>query len=601
MDSDKDVLTLVEMGFSREQAIEALSATGNDVPSAIAHLFGDVQEPVPAEPRRAVPPTLVPESVLLNNPQDVPKVFPRYPSYATECPSQDMAAYSDDWNANEATMKVSEETNFIHIEDQENSMASMSLEASLIVDSLDSEPQVSLPPNIKSKNHLFPMIFTEKKTHKCWIPLISILATYSPFAKAVLEASDDSHVVKQLQRIVYFINNFSRSKRWYIDASSIASAIPSGPNYQYMDEEVVLHMLEELMTAVPSLHPVLESFIEGEEDDVRKELLVLEIDSDSRYLSLYQTLNELFWQKDYSLLGRVKYETVAPVITFQLISDEDAYTSSFELEDTLYPEIYSDKCVVPIMKQIESIKRAQTAQHVLNRKLMNFKFFKGENIDEFLKTTKQVLEGPAPAASEDIQALMSQLQNARTSELSKQETHKEEASSERLRLFDKVLLTTPDLRAYSLIGVIISESKYYVRQGNQWIHMEECDVIDFDEVKDVVREVTRRGPHVVTLIYVESSQFGDVEFIENAPELKSADSARKESDLLSDEDLIDLRSQEDQTAPCQAESPKSTPQPQISCDSDRTEDVGTSPDRKNWKISVSAKLARKFKAEEEAV
>lgn len=554
MSSNPDVDTLIEMGFTREQAMSALGVTGNDVTRAIAHLFGEPQALQPALPERSAPPPPPSEAtVSLSNPEEVPQILGSQAvsgntegSFYQDYPS---SGFTEEWDANETTIKDMDEveTEMLHIEDQERTTASSSAAASMNSDDLDSDSNINYPVNVKDASHIFPVILNKNSGNKCWAAILSILSSYATFSKIVLEAEEDSDMVKELQRIVYFINNFEKSKRWYVNANTSSETLPTKPNYQYMDEEVVLNMCNQLMDAVPQLKSLFESYVESSEDDVNKSLAVLEIEAEYRYPSLYQSLNELFWQKDFSLLGVVKYHSVAPLVTYQLLCDEESYTTPFNLEEIFYPEIYSAKCEAAIREQIETIKRAQLSQQALSRHLLDLNFFEGKRIDEILKTTKNALQGGSYGASEDILSLLSQLQLARDNEIKNQAAYKEEASPERLRLFDKVVAAVPSLKPYILIGVIISESRYFIRQTSGWVQMEDYEAIDFDELRDIVRHVSRIGPHVITLMYAEASTMGRVQFIEKSnPEEESA--MRRNSEAL-----ISLDSTELELSACKTE------------------------------------------------
>lgn len=551
MSSKLDVDTLIEMGFTREQAIEALEATGNDVTRAIAHLFGEpsASQPPVLPGRDAPPPPPLSSGTMatLSNPEEVPQILgSRAVSRSTESPFyQDYptSGYTEEWDANETTIKdvdeAEAEVEMLHVEDQEKTTANSSAVLSMSSDSLDSDSDIEYPTNLKDASHIFPVILNKNPGNKCWAPLLCILSSYAPFSKIVLESANDSNLVKELKRIVYFINNFDKSKRWYVKANTSGEFLPTEPNYQYMDDEVVMNMCTQLMDSIPELRLLFESFVESSDDDINKGLAVLEIESESRYPTLYQSLNELFWQRDFSLLGVVKYHSVAPLVTYQLLCDEESYSTPFQLDEIIHPEIYSAKCEAAIRDQIESIKQAQLSQQALSRKLMNYNFFEGKRIDQMLETTKQALEGEAYGASEDILSLLSQLKIAKETEIKNQAIFKENASPERLRLFDKVLAAVPFLKSYILIGVIISECRYFIRYKGAWIQMEEYEAIDFEELKDIVRHASRIGPHVITLMYADASTIGDVEFIKKL-EPKTESVARKNSEILIDFDSDDL-------------------------------------------------------------
>lgn len=597
------------MGFSRKQAIEALEATGNDVTNAIAHLFGDLPPAPPSLPLRdsSVQPQT---SVQIRNPNEIPQFVGEYASSAgsdpfADYPSLQKPGYSEEWDANETTIKESDEVDLVHIEDQ-NGSESVSIQQEIErSDTLDSDMSFALPENIKTERNLFPMILAKDQKNKCWPPLLSILCSYLPFAKAVLEADATDDVVKDLQRIVYFFMHYSESKRWYIDASRITEAFLREANFQFMDEEVVLRMIEKLVATVPTLRDIFVTLIETSDDENKADLMVLEVESDSRLPTLYETLNEMIWHKDFSMLGCVKFDTVAPLMTYQLVCDEETYTTPFDLCEIHYPEIYSALYVDTIKEQIELIKQAQTAHHELARKLMGLNFFEGKRIDNMLDASKTALANLSNGVSEDLSSLKSQLSELRTTELANQSKYKETASPERLKSFDKIILANPQLKAYILIGVIISESKFYVRSNNQWIQMEDNEAIEFDEVKEIVRDVSRRGPHVITLIYADSTTLIKSENEITTDPLESASS-----------DLIELDSASLELQACKSEGsaevtefPEVTHEPQElkkiekaeAEPTDLTEVPEKSQTKENSTIRVKPELAQQFAAEESDV
>ena len=69
MKSDDNIKKLTEMGFSEEQAVNALNITKNDVESAIAYLFEDpIEIDTPSTNDQLVPYN---DSVNVLNPNDI--------------------------------------------------------------------------------------------------------------------------------------------------------------------------------------------------------------------------------------------------------------------------------------------------------------------------------------------------------------------------------------------------------------------------------------------------------------------------------------------------------------------------------------------------
>ncbi|QBM89215.1 UBA/TS-N domain-containing protein [Metschnikowia aff. pulcherrima] len=511
MVNDSQIEMLQEMGFLRQQASEALTVSGNDLNKAIAFLFGEDDgssgagtQQLPYDVEQGVNHIL--DSVNIQNPHDIPNFVGLY---ASTTPLEEVRHYerpiSDDSVAPSSDSLVN-----MHESMKENMVdyPSVNLAPSSSSDSLEDAILNSLlneeeyPENIKTDLTNVPMILSKTRDVRCWVPLLMILAHSSAFAVPILELKSELPFVQEVQKIVYFMHKFNESKRWYVDTDQLATFLgKQGPRGSYHEEEMVLGMIDYLMSQEPALRPIFESMVQSLDEEIDKDLTVLEIDADSRGTTLYDTLNELFWQKDFEFLGKIKYSSVAPIVTYQLVADSDTVCVPFLLQETIYPEIYSDKAEARVRDEIHSIKRAQMDYHTLNRKLMDFNFFEGKKIDGILSQTAAALHQTNPGASDDILGLAEQLKTCRLSEIQNQDRAKINASPERLTLFENIIADLPNLRPYKLIGVIFSESRYFVRASDTWIDMDAGVTVDFANVRSTVENCA--GPHLITLIYEE--------------------------------------------------------------------------------------------------
>ncbi|OBA21682.1 hypothetical protein METBIDRAFT_14494, partial [Metschnikowia bicuspidata var. bicuspidata NRRL YB-4993] len=488
MDKDSQIKMLQEMGFLNNQAMEALSASGNDLNKAIAYLFGEVDAssgagtqlaPYDVESEQIG----IADSVGISNPHDIPEFLTLF--------------VNEEGNMAEA---MKENQGPFYSSNSASSSSSSSLEE-VEDDSLLEEPEEEYPENVKTEFTNVPFLLSKRNKARSWVPLILILTHSSIFAGPVLQLRSKLSFIRELQQIVYFVQNFDNSKRWYHDTDKLAKILENdGPCGSLQDEELILNIIDFLMRKEPALKPIFESMVQSLDEDISNNLTVLEIDSDSRGSTLYETLNELFWQKDFEFLGRIKYSSVAPIVTYQLLAaDSNTSHVPFQLLEIMYPEIYSDKALGRVREEIHLIKRAQMEYQKLNRKLMDLNFFEGKKIDGLLLQTASALQENNPNASEDLRELANLLQELRFAELENQAQAKSNASPQRLALLESIICDLPDLRAYNLVGVIFSETKYFVRAGENWVDMDGGVTIDYASVANAVER--RIGSQNITLVY----------------------------------------------------------------------------------------------------
>lgn len=538
MDSEEQAQTLMEMGFSHEQAQEALQATSHDLPKAIAYLFGelDTQGTGTQQSPFVLDQTPLEDTVAVSNPQDMPN-FASFPSLRSlPKPIVEMEEDIDMSERNEDAMD----------RDSDN------------LSSGEIDFESDLPPNEKTEGHLFPVLLTtNSRYHQYWAPLLLILAHQPSFAGAVLDSdlitidtsdSEKSQVnepetenkepasdpetqefgesdavpnawvettpanrfLTSLEGLVKFVQHFNTGSTWYYSLSELQSSLPADLDDGDFDEEVVVTIFEHLMQQIPALRLVLESRVESIEEEISKEITVLEIDVETRNKNLYASLNELFWQKSFSRLGVIKYSHVAPIVTYQLLCEEPSGIL-FELAEFLYPEIYSDKALKGVQGEVDKVDRAFVEMKESSKKKMDYTIFEGKPIRGLLKQTRDILAQDnaedlnSKSSVEELDLLLNLHTEKARAAAEEEEAWHQQASGEELVTYLNTVKANKDLKKYNLLGVVMLASYYYVKSSGAWVDMRDRVVVDFEEIQEIVDQAARMGSGVVTLIYAAES------------------------------------------------------------------------------------------------
>lgn len=493
MIDESQVHMLHEMGFSNEQAVSALELTGNDVTRAIAYLFGEEEILVSDTPRAELSEMETNQTVQVSNPQEIPEFLNQGGSgEATETVAIESiynneysSDYVDDISSMDNTSNGGKKS---HVKKQDYTVSPK------VVSEKD------FGPNIKSEGHLFPVIVSTSDECQIMVSLLMVLSKYSPFVDALLEEKEAMGALRELQRIIYFVINFDRSKRWYINADKFFAEF-NVDMVELDDEDVILNIYEQLMKLHPGLAHILRSWVESVEEEIVKDLTVLEIYNDTRRSTLYQSLNELFWQKNFSKVGDVKYKEIAPVVTFHLAADDGGFTTPFELEEFVYPEIYSDKGSSAVQKQVEKMESARGELEKVRRKTMDLTIFEGKHIDSLLRQTSRSIKSVDSGSAVDLTDLADQIWALRMKENETSKCLQEVALGSELEHYTTVIDGHNSLQRYSLIGVICFGHKSYMRAENKWVEIDERALVDFDAIRLEVKNLTRGALNAVTLIY----------------------------------------------------------------------------------------------------
>lgn len=544
MVDESQILTLMEMGFAREQAIEALENTNNDLTKAIAFLFGEVdepqgtgteQEPINVDSQQeygqysGLYDSYPTSTVSLSNPQDLPEFLHR-PTSPISRPFH---------NPNQPSTEFIENR---HVERNDSSSSSSSSNNDVTMDS-DSSSFDDIPPNVKGPGHLVPVILSRMPGFRYWIPIVSILCHNKQFVEAVLgtqlkQPQSDSLIdleepkvtpdketamessssastnaslpefdfVEELKKIVSFVQNFHSSHEWYISADNLFRSVPvalRSDEYMMSEEEIIVNVFKCIMQKIPDSKPLLESFVESTEEEITKGLTVLEIDVDTRKTNVYETLNELFWQRGFSKLGSIKYQSVAPVVTLHLMADDSNYATPFTVDEKIYPEIYGERVLPIIQREVDKMQEAEQERRGVSKNLMDLNVFEGKRLTSVLRQTTDAVGTVLEEAQEDLTQLTKKLEEMRNNDVQKQRELTDLILGKHMRDFSFVHAEVGDLKSYELQGVIFSDSFYYFRSEGAWVKMESGEIVDFERLAADVSVLTRRGTQPVTLVYAE--------------------------------------------------------------------------------------------------
>jgi hypothetical protein len=551
---------LMDMGFSREMASDALAKSGNDSERAVAFLFGEAtednqpQEPMPASYNSTTDTAnemiKYEDTVAIRNPQDIPPLVPggNFMNYGEsnlkEFETPDYGYQYDDFESNDSSIFetgiLEQRSNFVR---QENT------------------PPVILPTHANIiGNYLVPlvMMFSQLKRFE------AILYENTSFdewnydqnwfkQKLVIEPPQDSDVNTsifhaELQRMIAFLSDLS--ERAFITSDNLVlyfthdvrspMTYPSGEDI----EECIKRFYITLNESNVKFDGLFKSVVESTTEEAKNDFYSFVIDSESRRANIYESLNSLFWTDDENI-GNIRFVEVAPVLTFQLYGDEDSYqVEPFEIQEEFYPEIYSDKYAEMINNLHQQRKNITQERIHLTNDIMSINAFEGKIVRSFLTMSIDHLKSCGKEEeSDDLQNLKTNIIDMRTDLTSKLGDLSAKYAKLDYTKYENILhhideSNLPQPKKYILLGAIVSDTNYFFKSkmlknnDEGWffirpIHSQSqssiiidyaVESIDFEGVKAYISDHTKDAAKQVVLLYGRQDLYDeDIEIEYPAP------------------------------------------------------------------------------------
>lgn len=592
MNSDNNIKKLTEMGFTEDQAVNALKITKNDVESAIAYLFEDpIEIDTPNTNDQLVPYN---DSVNVLNPKDIPDLS-LYQSIPQEYGSVSENVQYDE----ERTEEQDEDIDFEHYEYFEKPIETC------ILDNMANIQRDEEPPVILNKRSGF--------LENYYIPIITVLAQLSEVKTAFLkplgydieydsnwavgkpqnlsipsnleELKESSYkFFIELQKVLGFIEG--QSERSFISGDNLIVNLPNDIKKRLVNnrietvDELLPKLYESLKNNYDNMfgHEVIvdrlfKSSVESVNEELINNIFTFDVDVEYRHKSLYESFNELFWGSELEMLGNVRLIDTSKILTIQLVGDEDSYAdTNFQVDEFFYPGLYSSE-YYPIVSEMNNKRNEIIKERMkISNEIMQLNSFEGKKVKGFLETTIEYLKGQNSDAL-DLQELSDQIGNQKvklTENLdglndlySKLDIRNYENVLEKIRSKNEKLPTK-----YTLIGIILSDTEYYYKyKGTScWIYQKgvyssnniitdyEVDELDFLTIQQDILQYTSVGAKPMLLIYsavdildksfsLANNELQDFfkednsKYIRQLAEAEKAENSGKDNDMDISEDL----------------------------------------------------------------
>lgn len=484
---------LVDMGFSHELAQNALRMADNDAEKAIGYLLNDLVE--------------------ITNKADVPDINDLKP-HASAAPVPDyFEGGGNRMSFNEA-----------HYEDK--------LHIELLSDESDNETLISLPlPELRPRDDELPVVVLNKRVNKFenWFPpIIQTLCQIDEFKQklARVKPKQEQEEVKEEQEEDTNICNIKSISQMVKDIETngnnyVVNELNLAAENILLVEELIPKIYEFIGTAYEKVfndkffHDLVASNVQSIQDSSSQDLTIIEIDTDYRFPSIYDTLNELFWGKSLENLNNIVFNRIGDVLTLHYIGDEEEYFNiPLDLQDIIYPDIYSKKMLPTLMEKTEQFTRLNESKVRLSNQIMHLLIFQGKKINSFLNQTKNFIQ------DENVHNKLENL----TGKLADDRAKLNEDIASLIKQIDHCNIKNPNnlidetLTAYKLIGVIVNDANYfyYVKRLNNWVHVAissdlefDQEILAFEEVKEIISQLSGSRLLPVTLMYCSSEKLAE--------------------------------------------------------------------------------------------
>ncbi|RCK55739.1 UBA domain-containing protein RUP1 [Candida viswanathii] len=567
MTNDK-IKQLKEMGFTEEQATDALKASNNDLQLAIGHLFGDpISQPPPATVENKENTQIVPysDTIQVTNPQDIPDFTLLGDNSSSTAEWGDFQQDSlpgayEQTQTNSRSREVANDGDDDDDDDDYDDYDDYSTN-NRHIDSRNSEPIETLydiPLSFAREPDVSPAVLPRATAtlQSCLLSLLVSLSQITEFKQVYLskdlnygfhenwfnpnteleievpEEYEDQKLyrfVVEVQRILGFLT--AASKRAFISGENLYKSLPEDfVSDEDEWEDVIKKFYAHLATGAKAiLGQDLSPFflVEVEcNDEERTDLSILQIDFEARGTSLQEGFNSLFWSSDLNPV----FTKIGSLLTVQVFGDEDSYqTQPFEVPEFFYPGLYGKDYQSLIKKMDRKKLSSHKERSGITGRLMEFSSFEGKkikkilqnSIDYFATTDEREAHDDLLKLTEKIKSesvILNERLKALSQEYLKMDTTKPENI---LEVIEKEELLVPE--KYVLTGVILSDSEYIYRANDLTTTDEEewlCILIDqaydrvlnfrseamsFDAVQSFVLEETKLNNKQLVLFYTAES------------------------------------------------------------------------------------------------
>ncbi|EGV66449.1 hypothetical protein PSN45_002951 [Yamadazyma tenuis] len=467
-----DISRLTDMGFTEEQSRRALTLANNDVEKAIGFLVG--------------------ESVEISNKEEVPDftllMSNQQNSFDSEVPAYEYST-----------------SHIIAVSDDEGYEGA--------IDNSDSTtPDITLQlPKPKPREDGVPPVIVSPNPSRYDLVASAILTALLQIdeVKAKLKLPSESSFLTKLKGLIdevetgendYVVSNLAFPED---DSNTIEEFIPN--IYDAITEEYEEEFNDD------SLKVLVKSTVQTSEDEASQDISVIEIETDTRYSDIYDSLNELFWGKDLENLDNITFANIGSVLTFCYNGEDMAYYKTpMKLRDTIYPQVYSKELVPKLMEMNNKFTQLNHSKTELSNQLMKLSIFQGKRISAFLSQSQDFLQDSSAKAK--LSSLHEKL-NEEKLKLNKEMT-------DLLRSVDSYYIKNPanvteGLKPYKAIFVGLNESEYFYfnKATDCWVSVSignnldfAQEFTDFETVKTIILERSRQRTIPFYIIYCEEDK-----------------------------------------------------------------------------------------------
>lgn len=533
------------MGFTHEQALDALHKCKNDVEQAISYLLGEglveinnkseipdlvsLTGSVPKEieylPPVAPPaPTVSTQTAESTTSQNRP-VPPPPPSRELQNHSMTVASDSDNDDTSE-----SDDDMIVYANESNSDLPKRLPEVQPRVPEI---PAAILSPNTTASSNLASA-------------MIASLLQIDEFKTILQSLNSDS--IKKLNELLQTINGEDNYVVNDLEIPGDDGGYAGIEDYVPMVCETLVKEFELANLDNQKLRDFFTSSV-GEGDD-SQDLFAIEIDSDTRDSDFTKTLNELIWGKNFENFGTLAFDRIGSVLSFCYVGDDLTYRLiPTHLADRIYPHIYSREVLPELVEMNNKFDHLNESKIKLTTNLMNLLLFQGKKIKPFLSQTVDFIDdekvkGKLSGLSEKLDQERVKI-NDEISEVLRNVRDYDVRDSKNLK---------HELQPYKLIFVGFSEFEYfyYQKSADNWVYVNiqsdynfSQDIVEFDLVKQVVLQRTNSRIIPLLLLYCDETK---ITINDETPDLIDLDSKDSDSE-------IPLKSEESKTS---AQSSKAT-------------------------------------------